>query len=191
MARGNGWLSARSLAAFAGGTVTALLASRVLPPLLAQAAGSMEAARGGDPFDVLIDDHRHFLSLLMQMEQAGGSSLAQRMQLLLRLKRRLTAHALAEEDVLYPLLQDRTGESDETRHLYAEHAEVKMHLYNLEQSVGDASGWEMRVRSLRQLIADHARQEETVDFPRLRQRLGESDLTRLSGHLRREKAMVL
>ncbi len=191
MATGTEWLSARGLAAFAGGAVAAVIASRILPPLLAQAAGRAGAAAGRDPFDALARDHRIILGLLEGMERSDPRAVARRTQLLLRLKRRLAAHALAEEDVVYPLLYHRAGATDDTRHLYGEHAEMKMRLFTLEQMPKDDPRWSVLAGELRQLIARHARQEEEVDFPRLRARLDGRAAARLSGSVQREKALVL
>jgi len=186
--RQEGMLSARGLAMFAGGASVALIASRLLPPIVAQAFAVRDA---GDPFASLVEDHRRFLDLLGRMEQVQGSSVLNRTQMFLRLKRGLAAHALAEEDVIYPLLNDAAGAEIDAERLYAEHGKVKTHLYALEQMVGDEMAWARRAGQLRALIAEHARDEEETQFPRLRQLLDEQATARLSRHVRREKAMLL
>lgn len=188
MATGTGWFSARSMAAFAGGAMAGVIARRILPPFMAQATGT---ATGRDPFDALAQDHRAFLSLLREMEESPPDAVFDRTQHLLRLKRRLTAHALAEEDVIYPLLREQANEVEDTRRLYAEHADMKVHLHALEQMPKDDPRWRDRVRELRMLIERHARQEEEVDFPKLRAMLDERAIARLAGKVQREKAFVL
>lgn len=185
----NGWLSSQNMAAFAGGAATAVIASRVLPPLLAKASGAAGAAMGHDPFEELIADHRKLVALLTEMEQDRGR--LSRSQLLLRFKRRLAAHALAEEDVVYPLLHDEAKAADDAKHLYDEHADIKIHLHALEQMPKDAPEWTGRVGTLKRLIEEHARQEEDVEFPKLRQALNEKATVRLSGNIQREKAFIL
>ncbi|HET6468290.1 MAG TPA: hemerythrin domain-containing protein [Geminicoccaceae bacterium] len=193
MAATDGWLSGRTMAAMVGGAAVALVASRVLPPLLAQLAGTARAALGRDPFAGLIADHRDFLSLLERMErtEARGRPVFQRTQLLVRLKRGLAAHAMAEEDVVYPLLHDEAKAEHDAMHLYGEHADMKMHLYWLEQMPKDHPQWVARVRELRRLIEEHARQEEEVEFPRLRALMDERAGRRVSGQVQREKALLL
>ncbi|WP_448202463.1 hemerythrin domain-containing protein [Azospirillum sp. sgz302134] len=186
--RERGVFTAGGLAAFAAGALTAVVASRVLPPLVAQAAGT---ASGRDPFRALADDHRHILRLLNEMEQTPQTATFRRTQLLLRLKRRLAAHALAEEDVVYPLLHDRAHAEEDVNRLYREHADMKMDLFALEQMPKDDPNWLGRVSELKMLIAEHVHQEEDVDFPRLRAALGKRATTRLSGNVRREKALLL
>ncbi len=185
---------ANGMAGFGGflaGAALALVASRILPPLLAQTTGSLRAASGRDPLAELEDDHRHILSLLDRMERSGPDAVLERTRLLLRLKRRLTAHALAEEDVVYPLLDAQARAAEDTRHLYGEHAEMKMHLFALERMPKDDPRWAGTARSLRTLVEGHVRQEEEVDFPKLRQALDRQDAQRMAGGMQREKALLL
>ncbi|WP_037459780.1 hemerythrin domain-containing protein [Skermanella stibiiresistens] len=186
-----GWISMRGLAAVAGGAAAALLASRLLPPLVAQATGSARAAAGTDAFEALIHDHRIILSLLDRMEHSPNSAVLHRTQLFLRLKRRLSAHAMAEEDVIYPLLHDRAHEKSDALHLYGEHAEMKILIHALERTPKDDPGWSGIARDLRILIEGHVHQEEEVEFPKLRHLLDRKEIVRMSGEVQREKALIL
>jgi len=181
----------RGLAAFTTGALAAVIASRVLPPIVAQAAGSAQASAGRDPFDGLAEDHRIILSLLDRMTSSPDNAVFDRTQLLLRLKRRLSAHAVAEEDVVYPLLHGRAHEEDDTMHLYSEHAEMKMHLFTLEQMPKSDPRWRGIASELRDLIAGHVKQEEEVDFPKLRAVLDQKETAMMSGGVQREKALLL
>ena len=183
--------SSDGLVMFAAGVVAGMVAGRLLPPVVAQAAGAARAAAGRDPFEGLIADHRIFVSLLSKMENTPPDAVFQRTQLFLRLKRRLGAHALAEEDVIYPLLHDEAKAAEDARHLYHEHADMKMHLYALEQLPKNDPQWVGRVRALKALIEEHARQEEEVDFPKVRKALDERRTKRMAGDLQREKALLL
>src|SRR3954464_8046363 len=170
------------------GILVGILAARILPPFLAMACGSARARAGHDPFESLIADHRRFRDLLARMNEATGT--VQRAQLLLRLKRGLAAHAMAEEDVVYPMLQDEAGAKPDPTHLYAEHAAMKVLLFRLEKKVL-AGDWSENVRALRELITGHARHEEEIDFPRLRGFLSKDTSITLARKLSREKALVL
>ena len=184
-------VSMRGMAAFAGGAAAAVLFSRVLPPVMAKVAGMARAAVGRDPFDALVQDHRAILSLLNSLERTSRQARMHRLQLLLLLKRRLSAHALAEEDVIYPMLHELANEVNETRQLYSEHAEMKIHLHMLEQMPKDHPGWIGHVRELRNLIQDHIEKEEESDFPKLRQVLNSRSMMQLYGNMQREKALLL
>lgn len=184
-------ISGRDITAFILGAVAAIIAVRVMPPFMGRAAGTALNAIGRDPFARLIADHRYFVALLDDMEQTENDEVFRRTQLLLRLKRALTAHALAEEDIVYPALETTATEEDATEHLYAEHGQMKVHLYELDQMPKDAPEWRARVHALRQIIAAHAREEEEVEFPILRAALDRRGTRTLSGTMSRERAMVL
>jgi hypothetical protein len=180
--------SNHTLASFASGALAGILASRLLPPLLGQVRGAVQASAGADPFVQFVRDHRHFEDLLARMQVASGR--ASRMQLLLRLKRGLAAHAMAEEDVVYPLLHE-LGDPQRVERLYVEHGDIKRHLYALERIVADPKGWAEEARALHAIIAAHASDEEMREFPLLRQALDRQTMTRVSGDVRRERALVL
>jgi hemerythrin superfamily protein len=126
---------------------------------------------------------------LARMQEATGT--VQRAQLLLRLKRGLAAHAMAEEDVVYPMLQDEAGANPDPTHLYAEHAALKVLLFRLEKKVLAGDDWTEEVGALSAVLTEHARHEEEVDFPRLRDLLGREGGVTLARKISREKALVL
>lgn len=180
------WLTDGSTVAFLAGAAVGALAARVLPPVVAQLAASMR-----DPFEDLAADHRHFERLLHEMEEAGPDQPVHRTQLLLRLKRGLAAHAMAEEDVVYPLLSDAAKFEEKAHRLYGEHGEIKVHMYALERMRKTDPAWSGRVASLRALIESHAHKEETVEFPKLREVLRERGVSRMAADVQREKSLVL
>ena len=174
-----------------GVAVATAIETRVLLPLVAQATGMARGAAGRDPFDLLARDHRHILDLLDALAESRHNGAIGRTQRLLRLKRRLSAHAMAEENIIYPMLHDAAESADKVRQLYAEHAEIKIHLHALEDLIRDDSGWLPRVMDLRALIESHARDEEEREFPALRARFDDKATARLFGEVQREKAMIL
>lgn len=184
-------ITGREIASFALGAAAALIAARLLPPLAGQAVGMARHAAGQDPFARLVADHGRFLDLLDAMVRTGDDQTFRRTQLLLRLKRGLAAHAMAEEDAVYPVLETIGEEGGTIDHLYAEHGEMKALLYALERMPKNAPEWRDKAMELRQVIAEHAREEEEVEFPMLRAALDRRATRRLAGTMARERAMVL
>jgi hemerythrin superfamily protein len=178
-------------AALGVGMAVGAAAARILPPLLATVSGTVRTRMGEDPFQSLIQDHRKILNILDQMESARRDETMRRSALLLALKRTVGKHSMAEEDVLYPMLYDEARAPDESKHLFQDHAEIKIALHELGAMLRNRENWTARVRSLRHLIQMHARQEEDVEFPKLRQALGERRMQQLSGAIRREEAMLV
>jgi iron-sulfur cluster repair protein YtfE (RIC family) len=172
------------------GVIATFAASRLLPPMIARTAGSVRAMAGDDPFDELMHDHQRIAVLLARMESEEAGRLG-RQRLTLQLKHRLSAHAMAEENVVYPLIGEAAELTNARQQLYAEHARMKVLLHALEHRFDDQMGWQQSVAELRDLILGHIRQEEDVEFPRLRARLGEADLARLLSEVEREKAFLL
>jgi iron-sulfur cluster repair protein YtfE (RIC family) len=181
----------RAAASFAGGALIALVGARLLPPIVAQARGKARMRTGGDPFETLMDDHRAIMSHLDAMVESSDSEAFSRVQHLLRLKRRLGAHAMAEEDIVYPALREQAALEGDAAQLYQEHAEIKVLLYKLEQAPKSSEQWHEHATALRTLIEGHIHQEEDVDFPKLRAALDNAALSELASKIEREKALLL
>jgi hemerythrin superfamily protein len=183
--------SSRGLTMLAAGATGGILLGRFLPVLFANASGGMRAAVGRDPFEILIRQHHELLSLLTAMENTPAENSIKRTALFLKFKRKLGKHALAEEDVVYPLLHDDADRAEASEKLYREHAGLKIHLFELERSIKDQNSWIAQVQALRQEIEPHARQEEEVEFPRLRSILNERQAATLSRKIHQEEALVI
>jgi hemerythrin superfamily protein len=184
-------LTGRDLVAFGAGMLIGLGMGRIAPPVAGRAIGSLSAMAGRDPFDALAQDHRNVLSMFDLIERTGTSARTRRSALLFQIKRMLTAHALAEEDIIYPMLRDDAHREEMASQLYREHAEMKVHLFELEHQAKDDAGWIAKLRDLRSIIERHARQEEDSEFPRLRAALSGDGKSRLLGEISREKALIL
>ncbi len=175
------------LAGAAGG----LLLGRVLPVLVANVGGVLRGASGRDPFANLIKEHAQLLSLLDRMEQTPADQKLKRMALFLQFKRVIGKHAMAEEDIVYPLLRSDAEREEATAKLYAEHASMKVNLFELERALTDEENWRLRVQALRTEIEPHARQEEEIEFPQLRKLMEGPKTAELGRKLDQEEALVV
>jgi hemerythrin superfamily protein len=175
-----------------GGIAVGLVGSRLLPPLMAMATGAIRGRGSGDPFQKLENDHRLILGILRTMEEVADSAgTAKRTALFLAVKRKLAKHALAEEDVVYPLLQDEAGRREAAKHLYEDHADMKVLLYEIEMCIMEQRPWTGPVRTLRAMIERHANEEEREQFPRLRAVLSEQRHGQIAAQVHREEALIL
>jgi len=182
--------SGRNAAMILGGLAAGIVGSKLLPPLIGVVAGSGRVRAGKDPFALLIDDHRQIASFLNQLlePQAGK---VQRSRLFLQLKRKLAKHALAEEDVVYPIVHEHSHEGDQSKHLYDEHAEMKILLYEIEHNLKSGEDCTAVARSLSDLVRRHVDDEENRIFPQLREQLTKSKLPKVSGAISREEALIV
>jgi iron-sulfur cluster repair protein YtfE (RIC family) len=184
--------TARDVAAVIAGLAAGVLGSRLLPPLLANANGSKRARQGHNPFELLIEDHRQILTLVNDLAgQSAETPTARRASSFMMLKRKLAKHAMAEEDVVYPLLHTQDGHTQSSKELYDDHADIKILLFRMEELLKQGADWSQPVRSLQELLERHIEEEELVTFPTLRQKLDDERLPAVSGQIRREEAMVL
>jgi hemerythrin superfamily protein len=173
------------------GIAAGVLGSRLLPPLMALATGAARARRTDDPFDLLIADHRKIESLLDRMVAEPSGATAKRASLFLMLKRKLGKHALAEEDVVYPILHADGVSSAQSKELYDEHADMKILLFEIEEILMRGGDWTEPVTCLRALVMSHIHEEELDVFPRLRQQLDTTGKSKVSGQISREEALIL
>lgn len=182
---------ARDAIMFGAGAAVMLAASRLAPPFAGRAVGSLRAIAGTDPFDALARDHQRVLALFDRIEATEPSQIARRAAMLLQVKRMLTAHALAEEDIVYPMLHDDAGRAEQAKKLYREHADMKLRLFELEHKAKDDPSWIEELRTLHRIVEEHAREEEQTEFPKLRAALDQKQCTSLLGEVSREKSMLL
>jgi hemerythrin superfamily protein len=184
-------ISMRDALMFGAGAMLMLAAARMAPPFAMRAIGSMRGMAGTDPFDALAQDHQKALAVFDHIEATDSSMVTRRNTLLTQLKRMITAHALAEEDIVYPMLYDDAHRREQALKLYRDHAEVKVKLFELEVKPKNDPSWIQDLRTLRQMFASHAHEEETVEFPRLRAALDSSRRVNLLGKVSREKSLLL
>ncbi len=182
--------SAAKYVLIAAGAAGAIVLGRLLPVVFANVGGAIRGAAGQDPFKGLIGEHRELLSLLTKMESTPAENPVKRMALFLRFKRTIGKHALAEEDIIYPWLQNDAERKEATEKLYQEHASMKVHLFELQRSIHDEQGWRTHVRALRAEIEPHARQEEEIEFPKLRTLLSKKQSVELSRKIDQEESLL-
>jgi hemerythrin superfamily protein len=88
----------------------------------------------------------------------------------------LTAHSLAEEEVVYPRVRPFYGDAN-TQELYDEQASWRRTFDELRNINPSAPEFKDRIRNLRDDVMDHVRQEESTMFAAIRNNLttGESE----------------
>jgi len=140
-------------------------------PAPATPAASAAARAAPPPADWLVlvrGEHRAIDAAFQRLLGVAGPSM--RLRALGALADVIGRHALQEETVLYPALV-RGGFTAEPQQFYADHAQVKVLLGELEVMPPESTDWEPRVRTLRRLVAQHVVDEETGLYPKFRDAL--------------------
>ncbi len=115
--------------------------------------------------DVIRMDHNKANMLFSQID---GSSDPQKIQEYFgQLYKDLTAHAEAEEQVVYPAVRPFYGE-DNVRELYDEQAEQKQMLEQLKSMNPVNDSFKATLNRLKEITMDHVRQEESTMFAAIR-----------------------
>ena len=185
------WPSTANMVAFGAGALIMMTAGRLMAPVAGRAMGSMRAMTGADPFEALAQDHQKALALMEAIEATPDNAIARRASMLLQLKRMLTAHALAEEDIVYPMLIDDAHRREQANKLYREHADLKVRLFELEHKAKNDPSWMEDLKALHRIVQQHAQEEEQMEFPKLRAALDEARRSNLMGEVQREKSMLM
>jgi hemerythrin superfamily protein len=139
----------------------------------------------------LVKAHHQMLEQAFDELIAGGDDLAQRPTLYKRLAYLLTAHSVAEENVIYPALAMHGLQSESDR-LYLDQAHAKVvnaMLDMADEKFGDS--WLHKAEELRSAVLAHAKQDEEGDlYPRLVAAIDLPTATKLTVAYRREFVLV-
>lgn len=130
------------------------------------------------PFALLIEEHRRIDELLRDLEDTSARAVATRARNFMELVRLLSVHTAGEEEAVYPYLQD--AHAERMRHAYEEHHRVDVAIDELRNLDPDDASWEARVHVLREMIAQHVREEEDELIPTLRRMLDEDQSEELT-----------
>ena len=111
---------------------------------------------------LVLAEHEVFRRDFAGLEDLSGHELADAWG---ALHAKLEVHAVAEEELFYPLLAQEAAGEEETAEGVNDHNEIRHAAAAVEEhEVGSEEWWEA-VRTVRQVNADHMSEEETDFFP--------------------------
>jgi hemerythrin superfamily protein len=101
----------------------------------------------------------------------------------------LSAHAEAEEEVVYPRVRSFYGQND-TQELYDEQAEMKKMLDEIKAIDPSSSQFKDKIKQLMDVVGDHIRQEESTMFAAIRNNLSTQESEQLSTEFKAAKSKI-
>jgi hemerythrin-like domain-containing protein len=119
-------------------------------------------------FDILIEEHRLIATLVERALALPSSEPAERVAAFARISRLVRAHAGAEEDILFPVLDGSYELGHHVREDVAVHAAIAERMRRIERTPADGVDWSHDLAALWELLAQHFADEENVVFPRAR-----------------------
>ncbi|MDB9372770.1 hemerythrin domain-containing protein [Nodularia sphaerocarpa] len=137
--------------------------------------------------DVIRMDHNKVNILFTELLQSNNPQKIQ--EYFGQIYKDLTAHAEAEEEVVYPRVRSFYGEAD-TQELYDEQTEMKRWLEEIRAINPSAPEFKDRVRNLMDLVGDHIRQEESTMFAAIRNNLSSEQTEQLATQFKAAKSKI-
>ena len=152
-------------------------------------AQNLTPESGGDVVDILTTDHREMIELLEQIEDTADAT--ERRSLADAVTAEVMRHSVAEELFVYPVYERKVpGGSDEVEHDKEEHQEIEETLKQLENADAEGAEFMTLVGELKKLLDHHADDEESDQFPKLREHLGIDELFDLGRKVEAAKAIA-
>jgi len=144
---------------------------------------------GIDVVDVLTSDHRDVTALISEIRTVTDPMI--RRDLADTAISELVRHAVAEEMYVYPAMRRHLPDGDQAvEHDLAEHDELERAMKGLEAADVNSPQFDETLRRLETILADHVNDEETTQFPRLRQHLPPQELTELAHKVETAKKLA-
>ncbi|WP_414565260.1 MULTISPECIES: hemerythrin domain-containing protein [unclassified Anabaena] len=137
--------------------------------------------------DVIRLDHNKVNILFTELLQSNDPQKIQ--EYFGQIYKDLTAHAEAEEEVVYPRVRSFYGEND-TQELYDEQAEMKRMLEQIRAINPSAPEFKDRVRQLMDSVGDHIRQEESTMFAAIRNNLSSNQTEQMATEFKAAKSKI-
>jgi len=138
-------------------------------------------------FALLKADHEKVAGILENIEGTTERAAKGRDDLFARLKVELDLHAMIEEEIFYPALEDTDEAREITLEAYEEHRLVKQLLAELEAEPKDTEEWTAKFMVLKENVEHHVEEEEGELFKKARQALSEEEIETLGQQLQDAK----
>ncbi len=138
-------------------------------------------------FTLLKNDHEKVAGIMTQIEETTERALKGREDLFTRLKQELDLHAMIEEEIFYPALEEADETREVTLEAYEEHRLVKQLLAELEVEPKDTEEWTAKFTVLKENIEHHVEEEEGEMFKNAQKILSEEEVEDLGNRLQAAK----
>jgi hemerythrin superfamily protein len=137
--------------------------------------------------DALRMDHNKVNILFTELQQSNDPQKIQ--EYFGQIYKDLTAHAEAEEEVVYPRVRPFYGEA-KTQELYDEQAQQKRLLQEIRGINPSAAEFKDRVRQLADNVRDHIREEENTMFAAIRSNLSSEQSEQIATDFKAAKSRI-
>ena len=138
-------------------------------------------------FDILKEDHKKVAGIFEKLEPTTERAVKTREELFARLKTELDVHALVEEKVLYPALEQIEETRDIALEGFEEHRIVKQLLAEMDDMSKESEEWTAKLTVLKENVEHHVEEEENEMFKKARAALNKELIEELTRRVEAEK----
>ena len=150
---------------------------------------STTTASTQDLVDVLTTDHHEVLELIGRIRSTTSGE--ERRELTDTVIAELVRHSVAEEMYVYPVMQrDLPNGKESVEHDTAEHKELEREMTSLEGLDGNADGFLGAIDKLEATLRDHVDDEESSQFPALREHVSHEQLVKMAEQVETAKKVA-
>lgn len=146
-----------------------------------------EAKPGDRLFQLLREDHLRVRQVFEQTKGVPGAASPHPRELLKALRAELVPHMLAEEKTIYAEMYKKNSTREMGKQTVKEHQDIKSVMNELQNMRDDEVNISPKISELRQLVINHARNEETMLFRSARDNLDPNVLASLADRFEQEK----
>lgn len=133
--------------------------------------------------EMLYEDHRKVETLFKEIKNTDDAN--KREEFFGQIYKDLTAHANAEEEVVYPAIR---GEMPKVQELYDEQAEMKQLLDDIKSSSASSPQFMEKIQRLKRMVKTHVNEEESDLFSKFRQNMNEEQMEQLAKQFKEAKS---
>lgn len=128
--------------------------------------------------DTIRDDHDRFKDQMQQLNQAKSIGQSEK-DLFQRFSGDITGHMMAEQQTLYPSLEEKSKDKQHVLQAYEEHHVASTVMDELKSIEQMDEHWMAKMQVFSELVKHHIQEEESVIFKEARETLGEQRLNEL------------
>lgn len=136
-----------------------------------------------DAIEIILQDHNQIRSMIAQLNKSLDSNISQSRILFKELKDFLIKHETMEQKVWYPELEKFADLKDIITKLKKEEQDAGDELKKLD-NITDDKEWVSKARKLNKDVEHHAKDEETILFPKVKKLLDKSSLDQIGTKLK-------
>ncbi len=141
------------------------------------------AFEDNDPITMLTMQHREIEALFSEIEDVSERAAKTRERLFEALAKKIQHHTTLEEKIIYPTAKE--AEVERVLDAFEEHDNIKAMMRKIAKTSGKDETFMPKIRTLKELVRHHVKQEEEKIFPQCREHLHEDELFALGEEMRR------